>query len=50
MDPNQIVWDDVRKDWEKRLGAEMRFVTTPGHFSEQEDPNVLQAVLDVFGK
>ena len=49
-DPNQMMWEDVRKEWEKRLGAEMRFVPTPGHFSEKEEPDVLQAVLDVFGK
>ena len=50
MDPNQIVWDDVRKDWEKRLGAEMRFIATPGHVSEKEEPDVLAAAVDVFGK
>ncbi len=49
-DANQINALQVQEDWQKRLGAEVQIVREPGHFSNDEEEDVLNATLDFFGK
>ncbi|MBM3508020.1 MAG: hypothetical protein FJX64_10025 [Alphaproteobacteria bacterium] len=49
-DANQMNALGVQEDWDKRLGAEVKIVREPGHFSNAEEEDVLNATLDFFGK
>jgi predicted alpha/beta hydrolase family esterase len=49
-DANQMNALGVQEDWDKRLGAEVKIVREPGHFSNAEEEDVLNATLEFFGK
>ncbi len=49
-DANQINALGVKEDWEARLGADVKIVGEPGHFSNPEEDDVLEATLEFFGK
>ncbi len=49
-DANQINALAVQEDWDKRFGAEVKIVREPGHFSNPEEEDVLNATLEFFGK
>lgn len=49
-DANQINAIGVQEEWKERLGAETKIVATPGHFSDLESEDALDAALTFFGK
>ncbi len=49
-DANQINAIGVQDEWKERLGAETKIVSTPGHFSDPESEDALDAALTFFGK
>lgn len=49
-DANQMDALGVQEDWDQRLHAEVRIVKEPGHFSNPEEEDVLDAALEFFGR